>query len=134
MKRPSLKSLLYTKRVKLSGYRSPVTAIGTHSQHDAAAIFRRIAPELTKADHKALAHAHYRASTAFNKLWDKVADRASKETFGRPFGMGDYKISGIGRDEFPARYKNILRMAAHSSGDHSFLAHAHRHAAKYNRK
>lgn len=42
-------------------------------------------------------------------LYDEVINAASIATFGKPWTLSMYKVSGIGRDEFPEDTKNRLR-------------------------
>ena len=69
------------------------------------------------------------AAKEMDKQWSKEADKASQETFGRPFGTSDYKISGIGREEFSSAAKDKLRDLAHTSAEHKEAAAAHWYAA-----
>lgn len=119
--------------IGLRGYRGPVSFFSANGLSDKAKVLKRLFPEYTKLDHTTVARFHKKAELRYQALWSRTADRASKETFGRQFQFGDYKISGIARDEYPERYKKILRMAAHRGTDHANIAAAHEYAAKHMR-
>ena len=123
MRLPTLTRNWYTKRVKLRGVRGTVdvfTFSGGGSK-----VLRKTALGVSKRTHAMMARAHRRARDAWEKVWGRAADRAAMETFGRKFQFGDYKISAVGRDEFPERLKKILRKAAISGSKHAQLAAAH---------
>lgn len=101
----------------------------------AAKTIRAFAPRWSQADHRRLARAHERLSKHYDIQWSRVADEAAQAAFGRPFNVlkGDYKISGIGREEFSPAHKAQLRNLAHRGTDHKALSRVHEHIANHSR-
>lgn len=120
----------YSAQVKLKGYNGKTTVHQSVNAQDGGKILRAAHPEWSAADHAKLSDAHRRAATAHDKEWDVVANEAAQQKWGRNFEFGDYKISGIGSDEFSARHKDKLRTLAHGKTKHRTLADAHAAAAK----
>lgn len=52
------------------------------------------------------------------RAWSREAERAALETFGRPWQFTDYRISGIGSDQFTDERKERLRFLAHRRSDY----------------
>jgi hypothetical protein len=88
-------------------------------------IMRMQFPRSTREDHARAARGHHQAAAKYDKAWGRIADKASKETFDRPWTFSDYRVSGIGRSEFPERLKKLLRSAAHRASEHNVAAAAH---------
>lgn len=69
------------------------------------------------------------------RLWTaqyrRTLNEAAQHTPGRPFGIGDYRVSCVGREELTDEHKQALRQALHSSNAHEALARAHWTAAGY---
>lgn len=126
----SLDHPAYSAQVKLKGYNGKTTVHQAVNAQDGGKILRAAHPEWSAADHAKLSDAHRRAATAHDKEWDVVANEAAQQKWGRNFEFGDYKISGIGSDEFSARHKDKLRTLAHGKTKHRTLADAHAAAAK----
>ena len=83
----------------------------------------------TAKDHEEAAAAHQAASKSKNAEWQATLEKAHQETFGKKPGVGDYKISAIGRDEYSDERKNQARELAHAATHHSDAAWAHWRAA-----
>lgn len=130
---PGLSHPAYTTPVKLPKWNYAVTAHGAGDTAAGAKILRRLNPSWTKADHARLAGEHGEAAKQHRAAWEKRADQAAQRTFGRPFEFGDYRVSGIGREEFSDLDKDALRHHAHSEGKHKSLALIHAHAARFSR-
>lgn len=127
-----LDHMAYAKTIRLRGYtrRTGITVLQALSAGDAATVLIRANPDWTKADHLHLAAAHHDEATRQKAAWSRIVNEASLATFGRPYGIWDYKVSGIAREEFSAEHKEALRFAAHAGGNHATLALAHERAAK----
>lgn len=69
------------------------------------------------------------------RLWTaqyrRTLNEAAQHTPGRPFGIGDYRVSCVGREELTDEHKQALRQALHSSNAHEALVRAHWTAAGY---
>ena len=120
----------YHQAVKLRGYNCLVSVFRATTDADAAKVLRRLNPAWTPAEHATLANAHAAASDRQRAVWDALLNEACLSAFGRPFQFADYRISGIGRDEFPEPVKEKLRFAAHATTYHGILARAHAYAAR----
>ncbi len=130
----ALDSAAYTTPLKLRGYTGQTTALSTLTHGDAAKILRRTRPDWTKSDHRTLADGHALAAQASEQEWSDLVDQAAVATFGRPFQVTDYRISGIACEEFPEEVKDRLRTLAHAKTHHCHLAGAHAWAAKWFRR
>lgn len=122
----------YNTPAKVKGYTSKhgITATQAVTPEDAAKVLIKNNPEWSKEDHRKLSDAHRKAANDHEQEWDKTADEAAQQKWGRNFKFGDYKISGIGSDEFSSGHKEKLRNHAHSQTAHRKLADAHAAAAK----
>ncbi len=120
----------YSTPVKLPGYNGKTTVHQASSSRDAANILIRNNPQWSKADHAKLADQHQKAADAHGDAWSKRIDQAHQETFGKPHSPADYKVSGIGSDEYSAEHKTALRTHAQSKTKHQTLADAHLAASK----
>ena len=90
---------------------------------------RHALPNYSKQQHIANAKSLARDAKKFSDAWNKIADRAAQATWGRPFLFHDYKISGIGSDEFSDSFKNKLRNTAVRASQALDAAYAHYAAA-----
>lgn len=126
---PSLDAPRYHEQVRLRGYTRSVCVLSACTSNDGASILRRLARELSKEEHFKLADAHAKAAADQCAEWNRLADKAAVETFGRPFRFGDYKISGIACEEFEDGMKAQLRFAAHAQSNHKAASRAHWAAA-----
>jgi hypothetical protein len=113
------------------GYRRTVCVTSVLHAKDGKALLKLLMPETTPRDHAQLAEQHVQAALKNNKMWNRLVDKAMLKTFGRPFKVGDYKISGICRDEFDEDVKNLLRKYAHNGSAHHTLAIFHWMAAAH---
>ena len=118
----------YTERVKLRGYNGPVTVFSAHGS-DAGKVLRKLHPEMTKEEHLDLARKYKKRGYAMDTLHSRLLDRAARQTWGRPWRTTDYRISGIGSDEFSASMKKRLRDANALLNAYSRAARAHEYAA-----
>lgn len=123
----------YTGRVRLRGYNGAVSATGACTPLDASHVLRRLNPAWTKQEHAALGDYHAEQRHLCDQQWSTLVDEAALATWGRPYSIFDYRISGIASDEFPEKFKTRLRFLAHASANHSRLSHAHRAAARWMR-
>jgi hypothetical protein len=123
----------YNTKVSLPGYYGKTTALSAVSPKDSAKAMRLAGATWTKDEHAQLAAAHTQAAADRKAAWGAEADKAAKETFGRPFQVTDYKISAIGSDKFSQRSKEALREHAYEESKHATLAAAHAYAAKHQR-
>lgn len=124
----------YRQPISLRGYNRNVTVLSALTAQDAAKVLQHVMPGLTRAEHQHLAGAHEAEARRQSNEWSRLADEASMETFGRPFGcFADYKISGIARSEYSEEKKRALRFAAHAEGNHRAASRAHAWAARHYR-
>jgi len=117
-----------TKVAKRNG--NPRTAI-QYNDTEASAQAIRANSNWSKSDHAKLAEAHTAAADYHKKVWAKTQDEAHEQTFGKKAGPFDYKVSGIGREEYSEPHKDQLRYHAHAETKHGTLAAAHAHIAKH---
>jgi hypothetical protein len=125
-----LSDLAYTSRIKLPKWNCRTTALASHSDITAAKIITKFRPELNQQSHLMIASYHLARSKKLFDIWNKVVNRAAQETFGRPWRIKDYKVSGIGSDDFAERHKRVLRHCIHRAYEHQDMSHAHTVLAK----
>jgi hypothetical protein len=65
--------------------------------------------------------------------WAALADKAHLEAFGTVRSFLDYKVSGIGRYEYPERYKPALRALARGASTAAALGALWGYVARYGR-
>lgn len=129
---PDIDSPTYRDRAKLPKYNVKVSPLSAHGSDGGKMLAGRL-PGWTKADHVQAAEEHDRLATKMDDEWKSTAEKAAQETFKRPWRATDYRISGIGSDEFSDSHKDTLRKNAHGASAHRDAAHAHRSAAKLRR-
>lgn len=130
----SLKQPMYRSRVRLPKYNGTVTLFGALSDRDGARVLRRLAPAITNQQHAELAARHFRLAKHHRLRWGAALEAAALHHFGRPFDIGDYRISAIGLDVFDERFKNRARLHAHAFTEHELAARAHAYAARHVRR
>lgn len=126
---PSLDSPVYREATKLRGYNVKVTPLSAHGSDGGKLLAQRLSG-WTKADHAAAAATHAKMAAEMEKGWAEAADAAAMKTWGRKFQMTDYRISGIGSDEFDQEMKEKLRHFAQSGSAHKDAANAHKMAMR----
>jgi len=126
---PSYTDERYQKEFKFPKMNSNETA--THSYgNNGAKIVISLFPEWSKEEHLAAAKKHEKDADKMDDQWVNLRDEAHKKIFGKPAEFHDYKISGIGREEYPAEMKDKLRELAHGASAAKALSYAHATAAK----
>lgn len=113
---------------KITGEISPVRSVGFY--REAAKALRRNLPDWTAQDHADAATAHALAGNRADREWGTVRDAEHQRVFKKSAEFTDYKISGIGRDEYSPKVKDRLRALAHGASQHHGLHGAHDLAAK----
>jgi hypothetical protein len=126
---PPIDSPTYRDVAKLPKYNVKVSPLSAHGSDGGKLLAKRL-PGWTRADHTAAALHHEEKAQEMQADHSRLLDVAARETWGRDFEPTDYRISGIGSDEFSAKHKDELRRLAHTSSAHKDAAHAHKAAAK----
>jgi hypothetical protein len=124
---------VYTKQEKVRGYNTTPDVFAAHGS-DAGRILRKRLPGWTKEDHIKAAKKYFDEAKKLERKWGKLLDQAAMETWGRKWRPEDYKVSGVGSDEFPKHWKDQLRPLIQKSSRSFKLGHAHMAASKYIRK
>jgi hypothetical protein len=131
VKIPSPSALVYKSHFKLPKYNGLATiftpSLGTTA---AAKILISLFPSWSKEDHLRAAAKFSRMETKYDEKWAEAQKAAHNKKFGKDPQFADYKVSGIGRDEYAEDDKKVLRKLAHSKSKASILAWAHKAAAK----
>ncbi len=127
---PALDHPAYSARIKLRGYNGPVTFQGAVSDTDSARVLHRANPSWSKDEHLDLAQRHTIEADRLNNLHTRLLNQAHMETFGRPPVISDYRITAIGREEYPEEMKTQLRQAAYGYTAHAQASRGHRAAAR----
>lgn len=131
---PELSHPAYEQAFRLKGYSGKITLFQAVSTADAAKVLKQANPNWTAQDHKRLSQQHAEAAAKYEVEWGQLANEAALQTFGRPYSIFDYKVSGIASEEFPDEFKEKLRFAAHAKSHHTTASRAHEHAARIRRR
>jgi hypothetical protein len=126
---PQRKECVTPGRKGWRGYKPTVCLTSVLRARDGKALLKQQMPDASRADHAELANLHVEAALKNKKLWSSLVDRQMLKMFGRPFKFGDYKVSGVCRDEFDESAKKLLRRYADNGSAHHTLAIFHRMAA-----
>jgi len=124
---PHVSDDVYTRSEKVPKWNVPVSPL--RDRDVGGRQLKQRLPEFSKADHEHAAKAHMEAASEHEKAWGETQDKAHKETFGKKPEFHDYRVSGVGRDEYSEEHKDALRHHALSKTDHMSAAHAHWKAA-----
>jgi hypothetical protein len=125
-----LKDALYNTPVRLKGYNGSVTISTAHGDADKARVLIQLQPEMTRSQHASLARGFATLADHLDAEWNREIDEAAMETWGRPWQVTDYRISGIGSDEFSNQRKTKLRTFAQGATKAKYIAQGHEAAAK----
>ena len=109
-------------------YRPTLSSVGV-TRRQAANKMIDLMPGVRRSRHARLAKRYELQASGMNKTWDRIADRAARRAWGRPFQFGDYRVSGIASEAFTPRYKNLLRKLAHGGSRARGIATLHRAAS-----
>lgn len=131
---PDIDDPVYHDLIEHRGYTCKVSPLNCHSARDSAAILKYRLPDWSKEEHAKAAKFHEDESKKKEEDWGKTQEKAHMETFGTSPTITDYKISGIGREEYPAKYKDKMRKLSLDSAHHKAAAAAHSWLSKYLRK
>jgi hypothetical protein len=127
-----LKNPIYRTPVKVRGYNGKPTVMSAHGK-DAGDVLIALQPETTRAQHAQLARGFEALSDSLSDDYNRTLDEAAQATWGRPWQVTDYRVSGIGSDEFSEEFKEKLRPLAYGMSQAETIAHAHAFAAKSRR-
>jgi phosphoenolpyruvate-protein kinase (PTS system EI component) len=123
---------VYTKVQRGKGFTVPVSpgnAVSMGSPAVARKMMHERFPGWTREQHKRAAVEFKKMKEALDEKWLVLANAAAQDKWGRPWSIFDYKISGIGSDEFTKEYKDKLRENAQKAAAASRAALAHEAAA-----
>lgn len=116
---------VYRDAVRIRNHSKPVTVfssgLGDHQR-------RRLVQRLfgnERSLHRELALRYWKRMKRYQALYNRALHLASMKTFGRPFTFGDYRVSGIGRDEFESSDKDRIRRLVRLLHDYEDIANAH---------
>jgi hypothetical protein len=118
----------YTRRYRVSKWSRTVTAL------DVPRLLRRYWPSMSKEEHRKRAAENRREVERLQKRYTQELEDAAQETFGRAWEATDYRIAGIGRDEFSDERKERLRLLCRAIDARRSIAYAHDHCARYGPK
>jgi hypothetical protein len=118
---------IYVQEFKIPKHSGKVTVF---SSSGPAGKILAMSGKWTKEQHMFLAELFSSEAMRAEDGWSKVVEKASQETFGRPYQIQDYKVSGIARSEYSEKRKDQLRFFAYAQSVFKTLAHAHAEAAK----
>ena len=131
MKKP-LKMLMdpiYDEKVKVPKYSGKVSVLSANDSRVAANILINLAPRMSKSEHARIASQYKDLANYLDQQWSKTADSAALRAWGRPFTILDYRVSGIGSNDFSESEKAKLRYFAHTATRAIKAAAAHKAAS-----
>lgn len=131
---PTLDHPAYHTPVRVRGFNTKITVFRACLPRDGGRVLSMANPAWSKEEHIELAEKHYSESERLELLHTHLLDQAHFQTFGRKREIHDYRISAIGREEYPEELKTQLRKAAHGSSYHKQLSWAHRAAGHCRRR
>jgi hypothetical protein len=120
----------YSQKVKLKGYSDSINVFQAFTEKDAGKILSKTMPLLSPAEHELLSKTHKKQAETCMALWSETVEKAAQETYGRPYQITDYRVSGIASDDFSDEHKKLLRHYAHAETAHKHLMTAHSYAKK----
>jgi hypothetical protein len=123
---------LYRQRVKLRGYNGQPSVMSAHGK-DAGDILIALQPDMTKSQHAQRSREFESLADRLQGLYDQALDDAAQDAWGRDFRVTDYRVSGIGSDEFSEAHKERLRTLAQSLSAAKTISSAHGYASKSRR-
>lgn len=120
-----------TKLFKLPKYNMNVNVFTAHGNDSGKVLIYLLGREgWTKADYLEAASIYAKESDKAADQWHRLIQKAHKETFKEDYKATDYKVSGIGRDEYPEKYKDKLRKYSTAKSYYKGLEHGMKAAAK----
>jgi len=99
----------YKKKAYRKGLKSYDIFCSRCNQNEARTWFKQNYPETTIADHKKARAIATEKIKKLKKQYNDLLDRGAKRLFGRKWQVYDYRVSGVGRDEFPESLKKSIR-------------------------
>ena len=116
---------VYRGGVRIRKHSKPVTVFssGLSDQQRRRLVQRLFGDE--RELHRKLAHHYWKRMNRYQALYTRALYLASMKTFGRPFTFGDYRVSGIGSDEFDSTDKDRIRRLVRLLHDYEDIAIAH---------
>lgn len=127
----TLNAMAYSTRARVYGYAYKPTVFSVVTAQGAAKIINQQIIGWTKEDARRMSKFHQEEAARKEALWYKKREEAHMRVFGVEPTFLDYKISGIGRDEYSEEDKNFLRACAHDGSRHKRLADAWAYLAKH---
>lgn len=110
-----------------NGKQNPITVGGTKG----GAMLARRLPTWGKSQHLAASAQYAKEASRLSAIYSSTLDKAAQATWGRKWHPTDYRISGIGSDDFSDVHKNQLRSSAQGSTFARDAADLHKHASRY---
>jgi hypothetical protein len=129
---PNLDSPVYQKRERRPKWNVSVSPL--MDPREGGIMLRRRLPDYTKADHESAARYFENEAKRSKGAWNALIEREHERVFHRPFAFTDYKISGIGREEYSEKAKDKLRELAHYASAAGSAAAAHWSAAGHRKR
>lgn len=120
---------IYETHVRLRGYNGPQTVFSAHGR-DKAKIVKVLFPHYGKLEHANISGEYFLAAKKASNEYSYALDQAARRAWGRPFYVTDYKVSGIGSNEFAERDKAVLRKLVRDKQHFADISAAHYYAAR----
>lgn len=115
----------YRQTIKVKYLKNPLTLFQLDYSLNIRRWMRTYFPNTNITAHKTLRDAAYAKEKELKQEWWETANKAFAQIFNRPMEIKDYKISGIGRNEFPEGVKKKLRELITEESNYHSIAYAH---------
>lgn len=124
---PHISDEVYTKAEREPKWSAAVSPL--HDRDVGGRQLKRRLQGWSKKDHEEASAHHMAAAKDHEQAWGEKQKEAHNAAFGKDPEFHDYRVSGIGRDEYSEEHKDALRNHAHSKTAHISAARAHWKAA-----
>jgi hypothetical protein len=126
---PEYNDPIYLKRFKFPKWNIKPSVFSGDTDVSAK-ILRYLFPAWAAEDHLKAVEKYSNNKVKLQEEYSKLLDQAAQETWGRSWRVTDYKVSGIGSDEFSNKMKNKLRMIVNGISKCDVLINSHKQAVK----
>lgn len=116
----------YYQKFKLKGNGRRLYSIGgSHSDSDYRQASKQLFPGMEYKEHEERAKKYHDIAKDAHDRYDKAVDEAFMKEFGKKPDIGDYKVSGIWRDDFSEEAKESMRKPLYEYSEYSDAMHLH---------
>jgi hypothetical protein len=115
----------YEQTLKVKYRKTPLSLFHLDSPANIRKWMKIYFPHMSEAQHEAIRDEAYQKQSDLKNLWWRIGNGAFRKLYMRPMHASDYKVSGIGREEFPEKVKDELRNIVLAEAQYHKIWHAH---------